>query len=393
MVFDLDLCESRDMSPTEEADSWLTASERARASGDWGEAIACVDRAEARVGALLPLALRRITLLRESARFDEALAGCQSVLSEHPFCADAHLADGFVRLLRGDWREGWSRREWRWRQPEFRRLIPTGLPAWDGGPAPGRRLRVVHEQGLGDLIQFSRYLPAIRQRVGSLVVETPRPLLSLMRASFAEIEFEPVGNPVQADLWVGLMSLPERLAATLQTIPSSGGYLSWPEPDPPIGKGTSERLRIGLAPAGNPGHLNDRFRSIPAASWAPLSGLTGVEWFRVQPEVEERYLPQVPMGSPPWPLDDFAATARWMATLDLVVTVDTSVAHLAGALGVPVWILLPFAPDWRWGISGEESYWYRSARLFRQDRAGDWAPVLDALVSALQLHPNRPHGH
>lgn len=360
-----------------------------RNAGRMEEALALVDGALEVAGDLPPLLVARITLLRELGRWDAALQTSARLLDLHPHLAEAHLAEGFIRLLIGDWPRGWACREWRWQQPAYRRLIPKDLPVWDGSRRPGCRLRVVHEQGLGDFLQFSRYFPAVQERVGSLVVETPPPLLGLMRHSFPAIGFAPAGTGPAADAWVGLMSLPERLQASPVSIPHPDGYLMPPEPAPPgagragtASEPTSRYLRVGLAPTGNPRHFNDRFRSLFHGACVGLAGVKGVTWYRIQPESA----PQcgLPLEDPPFPLENMAATAHWMRSLDLVISVDTSVAHLAGALGCPVWILLPYAPDWRWGQVGDRTPWYASARLFRQIRPADWSSVMESLREGLE---------
>lgn len=371
----------------------LLEADRLRASGRLEEALGKVDSALGSAGDLPPLLLARVTLLRELGRCSEALEASTRLLTTHPNLAEAHVAEGFVRLLVGDWSRGWSCREWRWQQPAFRRLIPRGIPVWDGSPCRDDRLRVVPEQGLGDFIQCCRFLTEVRTRVGSVVVETPRPLLRLMQASFAGIDFVPEGSKVEADVWVGLMSLPERLRASPQSLPSPGDYLLMSRQEPqgavPVGhpapgeppRTTPRPLRIGVAPSGNPRHFNDRLRSLPAGALEPLARARDVEWYRIQPENPVEC--GLSLQNPPWPLHDLADTARWMHSLDLILSVDTSVAHLAGALGRPVWILLPFAPDWRWGLNGERSPWYASARLLRQSRPADWSTVVTDLSARL----------
>ena len=368
-----------------------------RSGGRMEETLALVDGALQAAGDLPPLLMARITVLRELGRCDAALQTSTRLLALHPHLAEAHLAEGFVRLLVGDWARGWACREWRWQQAVYRRLVPKELPVWDGSRRPGCRLRVIHEQGLGDFLQFSRYFPEVRERVGSLVVETPPPLLGLMRNSFPAIGFVSTGARVEADAWVGLMSLVERLQASPCSIPCPGGYLVPPEAVPSetgrllhsadakagsaIHPG-SRSLRVGLAPTGNPRHFNDRFRSLPRECCARLEDLGDVLWYRVQPECPQHC--GLSLGDPPFLLDDMAATARWIQSLDLVITVDTSVAHLAGGLGCPVWILLPHAPDWRWGLAGDRTPWYASARLFRQVRPADWSTVMESLRQGLE---------
>jgi hypothetical protein len=371
----------------------LRASDVARSAGDFTGALRVIDTTLATAGDDTALRLARVHLLRECGRLQESLAEVDDLLKKRPFLAEAHLASGFLRLLSGDWSQGWAQREWRWHRPEYRRSMPPSLPVWDGSDSPKLRLRVIHEQGLGDALQFSRFFREIRQRVGSLEVETPPALMGLMTHAFPEIDSLVVpGAPTTADAWIGLMSLPERLQVTPATIPHASGYLRLPTPALPESPikllepvpDRPRRLQIGLAPAGNPNHANDRFRTPPTEVFSALCHSVDADWWWVQPEVPDRLLNTLPVQAPPWPLNDFTDTARWMAVLDLVISVDTSAAHLAGALGRPTWILLPFAPDWRWGAAGTTTPWYDAARLYRQARPLDWDSALQSLITDLQ---------
>ena len=367
----------------------LRDSDLARSRGDFDEALRLLDRAVEAMGEEPALLLARVTVLRESGDHSAALTAATHLLRRHPLMAEGHLAEGFIRLLIGDWRGGWTHREWRWNRPEYRRLAPTDIPVWDGTPNPDCRLRVVHEQGLGDFIQFLRYLPTTLDRVGSLVVETPAPLLRIAATSYPDIDFVPEGSKPRADVWVGMLSLPERLGAASDSIPDPAGYLSTTSASPrtPRNRQASPRgrlLRIGVAPSGNPKHPNDRLRTPSPEIFQPLAAIDGVDWCRIQPHDPGRPEISPSLQEPPWPLTDFSETARLMESLDLVLSVDTSVAHLAGALGLETWILLPFAPDWRWGASGDTTPWYRTARLYRQPRPADWHSVLDRVVLDLR---------
>ena len=381
------------VSPGKAAENLLVESNLAKARGDLDRAIVCIEEAITLAGELQPLLLNRAGLLRESRQFASALQTLDRLLGLYPYSVDGHLAEGFIRMLMGDWDRGWRKREWRWNHPHFRKLMPPQLPVWDGSSAFQSRLWVVLEQGFGDFIQFSRLLPEIRNRVGEVIVRVPKALMSMARCSFPQIKWVEESEVPIADCWVGLMSLPERLRLQPDQVTGADGYLKIPFDRLQNEAPSHGDLRIGLVHAGNSGHANDRFRSMSVEALSGLAEIPGVRWCQVQPEVRDANRLPMKLESPPFPLKDFAATALWIQSLDLVLSVDTSVAHLAGALGIPVWILLPYAPDWRWGVHGVESIWYRSARLFRQPRPLDWAAVLQDVRGQLPAFKAARHGN
>jgi hypothetical protein len=208
--------------------------------------------------------------------------------------------------------------------------------------------------------------------------------LRLAQSSFPQIEFQPEETASPADTWVGLLSLPERL----QWIPPEEAPLPYLQVDPPLPSRQPHPKapirRIGWVSAGNPEHFNDRNRSLGPESFGQFRLPASIQAFRVQPDTRLSDNLSFNSHAPEIELNDFSDTARWLETLNLVVTVDTSVAHLAGGLGIPVWILLPYAPDWRWGTDGETTRCYRSARLFRQPRPTDWQSVLQSVQESLE---------
>jgi hypothetical protein len=251
---------------------------------------------------------------------------------------------------------------------------------------------VARDQGFGDFIQMMRYFPEVKRRGGTLVVEVPRPLERLAHAcaSIDEVRVvRTVERPLSdVELHVPLMTLPRIFETRLESIPAPVPYLV---PDPalvarwaPHVSATAER-RIGIAWAGNEVHADDRHRSARLEELAPLAAVDGVAWFSLQKGRDERRsacgeFRFTPLGAQ---IGDFAETAAIVAQLDLVVTVDTAVAHVAGALGKPVWVLLPFVPDWRWMLDREDSPWYPTMRLFRQGADRRWAPVIERVVACL----------
>jgi Flp pilus assembly protein TadD, contains TPR repeats len=337
-------------------------------------------------------------VLRDQGRFDDALAACDAALSLVPGQPTWRANRATLLLQLGRFAEGWDDYESRWQADGFTEARDRApLPAWDGGDPSGRTILLQGEQGLGSMIQFARYAPVVAARGARVLLQAPRPLVRLFRHSFepphgavdAIIE---KGAPVPAcDLQAPLMSLPRLCGTTLETIPADVPYL---RADPASVAAWRQRLgddghrRVGLVWAGNPAHANDRNRSTPADALAPL--VVGAP-----PDV--RFV-SLQVGSPPPPallaaglvdaspeLADFAETAAAIMNLDLVISVDTAVAHLAGALAKPVWLLTPPIPEWRWLIDRDDSPWYPTMRLFRQDRPGDWAGVIDRVAAAL-LH-------
>jgi Flp pilus assembly protein TadD len=327
--------------------------------------------------------------LQDQCRFDEALASYDTALQLKPDNVDAHWNRGFVLLLKGDFAQGWREHEWRHRrkvQPP--RSFPQ--PLWHGEDI-GKRIILLHdEQGLGDTLHFMRYAPLVAARGARVLVQVQRPLLRLAAASLAGIEVFVEGDLMPPfELHSPLLSLPFACATTLDTIPAQIPYL---KVDPATAArwrnriGTTGGLKVGLAWAGNPQHKNDRNRSIALERLAPLFEVAGVRWFSLQVGERAADLVHAPAGriaDLAERLTDFAETAAAVAGLDLVIAVDTAVAHLAGALGKPVWVLLPFVPDWRWLIDRADSPWYPTARLFRQPGRDDWESVAQAVRAAL----------
>jgi tetratricopeptide (TPR) repeat protein len=312
----------------------------------------------------------------------EGIAACEEAITLRPDFVQAHWNLATAALLAGDFARGFAAYEWRKRHDRFRRdFIDLPGPVWTGDAPAGRTILVHAEQGLGDTIQFARYLPSIAALGGQAVLACERPLLPLLTTlPGARVTAKDAPLP-RYDTWIDQMSLPHVFATRPDTIPSAAGYL---RADPARAAQWRARLphgrKIGLAWGGNPAHSNDRRRSLPPEALARLLALGGGSAVNLQvgPRAGETGLPDLS----PF-LTDYAETAALIANLDLVLTVDTSVAHVAGALGVPCWVLLPFAPDWRWMLGRNDTPWYDSLRLFRQPRPGDWGGVIDAVAAAL----------
>jgi hypothetical protein len=263
-------------------------------------------------------------------------------------------------------------------------------PKWDGSDLNGRRILLYGEQGLGDSIQFARYIPMVAQRGGRIVLACQPELVDLLKQIQPLEECVPNDRvPPPHDVYCALLSLPAVLGTRPETIPASVPYLT---PDPVKTEFWRKRLegetrrKIGLAWAGRPIHPNDRNRSMSLSQLAGLADVPDAAFYSLQKREGSEQAAHAPMPLTDWTseLHDFTDTAALMANLDLIISVDTSVVHLAGALGRPVWVLLPFIPDWRWMFDRTDSVWYPTMRLFRQPALGDWKTPIGKLLEALR---------
>ncbi len=318
-------------------------------------------------------------VLRDARRFAQADARFAEALALAPGRADVHLARAVGRLVRGDLAAGWEGFERRWRR------FPS--PAWAGEAVEGRTVLLHAEQGFGDTIQFARYAPMLARRGARVVLAVQPGLVRLLRGLDPAVMVLAQSDPPPAhDAHCPLLSLPRGFGTTLATVPAQIPYLA---ADPEAAAAWRERLaarpglRVAFVWAGNPKHINDRNRSIPVDALAPLFGVPGIRPFSLQTADAARSAHRLPLENLEPHIRDFADTAAVLANLDLVVAVDTAVAHLAGAMGRPCWVLLPYAPDWRWLLERSDSPWYPSLRLFRQERPGDWGPVIGKVAAAL----------
>jgi tetratricopeptide (TPR) repeat protein len=322
--------------------------------------------------------------LQSAGRLEEAARCFVRAIELKPQYVQAHINLATNWLLQGNFAGGWLEYEWRLKLPPLRDF---GRPRWNGEPLGGARILLYAEQGLGDTLQFLRYLPGVQAAGGTIVLEVQQQLRRLAE-ELPGIEVLAAGELLpDFDLYYPLMSLPSIFGTNLDRLPAP--YLSVPREAVAKAAGflwPADGLRVGLVWAGNPTHIRDRFRSIPPALLEPLLDLEGAQFFSLQIDslqvagphpADERITDLAPE------IEDMADTAALIAHLDLVIAADTSVAHLAGALGRPVWVMLPFAPDWRWLLGREDSPWYPAMRLFRQTKPGDWIEVMEAVRSAL----------
>lgn len=336
-------------------------------------------------------------VLQDQRRWSEALDCFDRALAADPAHATAHGNRALLLLLLGRLAEGFAEYEWRWRMPGFSTpLRDFRQPRWGGGALAARTLFVHAEQGLGSAIQFARFVLAAVGRGGPVILECQRPLERLFRQSLAAPAGPAAAVTVKGealpefDTHAPLMSLPHLLGTTLETVPAEVPYLRPHEDDRAKWQArlsAAARPRIGLTWAGNPEHENDRNRSMPASALAPLIEGASGSFFSLQVPAGPADLARLPPGrvtdlAPD--LHDFAETAAAIHSLDLVISVDTAVAHLAGALARPVWLLLPHLPEWRWMLDRPDTPWYPTMRLFRQAAAGDWGSVVASVTVELQ---------
>ncbi len=328
--------------------------------------------------------------LKDQNRLQEAIACYQNALAINPDHASAHHNLGYVLLLLGDLQQGFAEYEWRWRVKNFKPPRDFEQPLWDGTNLTGKTILLYAEQGFGDTIQFIRYAAQLAQQGGRVIVECQASLLRLLQTAAGVDQWVSRGELLpEFDTHAPLLSLPYHLGTTLETIPSQVPYLSPPASDAVrLRSRPDTQLKVGLVWAGSPTHRNDHNRSCGLAPLLELLQVSGVQFYSLQKGPRSADLAQQDLTSQhidnlSEQLDDFADTAAAIAQLDLVISVDTAVAHLAGALAKPVWVLQSFAPDWRWMLDRSDSPWYPTMRLFRQQQPGDWAGVVAAVKAAL----------
>lgn len=313
---------------------------------------------------------------------DAARDGLIEVLAATQDDFDAHLALSHVLLATGEFLPGWAEYEWRLRSPLHQRLSPAMTrPAWNGMAMPGRRLLLVADQGFGDAIQFARFIPLAAGRCGGVTLVCPAPLLPLFArlpgVSACVPDFAAAGHH---DAHAFLGSLPHIFGTVSHDIPASVPYLPQPGTRP------SGPRTVGLVWAGNPENSSDWRRSIPLARLTRLAGVPGVRLVSLQARASTDDRPAMlamNLVEPARPFADFADTAAAIGAVDLLISVDSAPAHLAGAMGRPVWVLVHQPADWRWGLGRTDSPWYPSMRLFRQRIAGDWDTPIQELTTAL----------
>ena len=355
----------------------------------WNEALACYGRALEMTPNSAEAMNNRGNVLHSIGRFDEAQNDFEQAIVIDPEYADPHLNLSLQLLMQGRWTEAWPEFEWRWRTPQmepFRR--PFSEPQWDGTPKPGATLLVHAEQGLGDTLNFIRYAPLAAARVGRLVLESQPSLVSLL-AGMEGIEAVVARTDVlpSFDMHIPLLSLPGIFGTTPETVPLAEPYLRAPagiDVPLPVGDG----LKVGLVWAGNPRNPFDPSRTAGLAYLKALLDVPDCTFYSLQhgdpgdqiaaEGMQNRIHDLRPL------LTDFAATAALVDQLDVVISICTSVAHLAGGMGVETWVMLSQDADWRWMRERNDSPWYPSVRLFRQKQLDDWPELAGRVARTLK---------
>jgi tetratricopeptide (TPR) repeat protein len=345
--------------------------------------------------------VNRAVTLRELGRMDEALESYQAALAVRPDYDEVHYCEALCRLLIGDFERGWEKNEWRWQTEALRNSKRSfSQKLWLGADDIAGKTILLHaEQGFGDTLQFCRYVPMVAARGTRVILEVQRPLQALMASLPGAAQVISRGDPLPAfDMHCPLLSLPLAFGTRLETIPSTARYLAAPESKvrawrDPLGK--HDRPRIGLVWAGNPrkelpnANRIDSQRSMAFGHFAPLFFVSGCEFYSLQKgddavkQLRDSAFSELVIDRTRG-LDDFSDTAALIENLDLVIAVDTAVAHLAGALGKPFWLLNRFNTCWRWLLDRDDSPWYPAARQFRQDESRDWDNVIARVVPALR---------
>jgi hypothetical protein len=361
------------------------------------EAIICGQRAIALQPHLAPAYVNLGAAWLRQGLLEKALEAYRWAVNQRPDLANARNTLGIMQLLSGQYEEGWKEYEQRWNDPDWTkywRHIP--VPQWDGQPLAGGTLWLHTEQGLGDTMHFFRYLARVGERVGAgrVALVCPPALMRLLKSApdcpVAIVAYETwdFANLPSTDRFLPLTSLP----AVLGLYEPLGMPRPYLEADPALRARWRSRLaglpglKVGVVWAGSSVHRRDRQRSLPLAQLSPLFRLPGVTFVSAQigPQTIGEDLSSVGVIDVSADISDLADTAALFAELDLIISADTATAHLAGALGRPVWTLLPALPDWRWGLEGDETPWYPSMRLFRQKTAGNWAEVIESVAFELR---------
>jgi tetratricopeptide (TPR) repeat protein len=356
--------------------------------GEFEEAIACAKQVvELRPNSWAAYNTLAI-VLRESGQVRESLGPYEKALAMNPEGAELHWNYSLSLLQAGDFERGWKEFEWRLRSEKmkFNRGLPQ--PKWDGSEVPGKTVLLMTEGGLGDALQFIRYAPMVAERAGRVILECQEELLRILALPcISEVVARGKALP-PFDFQIPLQSLPEAFGTDLSSIPARVPYLSAPAQSVAYWKerlADEKRFKVGLAWAGsNKNTYDKRPRSLEI--YAPLANLPGVRFFGLQkgPEGKQAIpvgLELINLGDE---LHDMGDTAGLAANLDLVISIDTSIVHLAGAMGKPVWVLLPFVCDFRWLCDREDSPWYPTMRLFRQGKREGWVEVVKRIAEELE---------
>lgn len=331
-------------------------------------------------------------IFQHQHRLNQAIEYYQKAIEIRYQFPDAHFNLGMALLQMGEYPQGFAESEWRWQTNKFTPFI-CPQPLWDGSDLSGKTILIHTEQGSGDAIQFIRYIPLVAERKCRIILVCIPDLMPLF-ATIPHIDkMIPPGDIATSefDVYAPLMSLPHILGTTLDTIPAQIPYLEAREQNfvsPILHSSQSNKLKVGIVWCGSPTHKNDRNRSCQLDDFVPILNMKNIDFFSLQKVTKPTDLAKLQefnLCDLSYYLRDYGDTARAIAQLDLVITVDTSVAHLAGALGKPVWTLLCYSPDWRWMLERSDTPWYPTMRLFRQSQPRDWVEVFNRVAEALNM--------
>lgn len=326
------------------------------------------------------------------SQINEAIINYQKAIKIDLNFAEAHFHLSHANLLSGNFEEGWKEYDWRLKTKDMGFQHSFSQPPWTGFDIKNATILIYVDQGMGDAIQFSRYIPFVAQRGAKVLIGCQKELISLLQR--VEGVNQIIGYPQPLpdfDVYCPLSSLPVIFNTTLDTIPQNIPYIpndfdlsnKWKEKL----KRDISKLKIGLTWAGNPKNTKIRYKSFSLDTLSPLANFYDITFYSLQKEEAAKEAKNPPMGMKLFDyteeLNNFSDTAALIENLDLVISVDTAVAHLTGALGKPIWILLPFAPDWRWMLNRDDSPWYPTMRLFRQPSFGDWETVIESIKNEL----------
>ncbi|CAN5363906.1 tetratricopeptide repeat protein [soil metagenome] len=337
-------------------------------------------------------------LLSERMRIDESLAALDRAIALKPDHATARYNRGFVHLLRGEYRSGWEGYDWRFRMPALLPHAPKfSQPRWDGSDLTGKTILLLGEQGVGDNIQFARYATPLAARGGQVILGCQKSVAALLATIPGVKRVVSESDPLPPfDTWIPMLSVPALLGTTLENIPATVPYIFPDQRKVDEWKSTlapqRAALNIGLAWAGNPNQANDRNRSANLAALKPFAGIANTKIFSLQKGAASEQIAQAsfPLVDLTEKLSDFSDTAALIANLDVVISVCTSVAHVAGAMGKPTLTMLCFNADWRWLMQRGDSPWYPTMKLFRQAIQGDWESVSLRVRQELEARLHAP---
>jgi len=328
--------------------------------------------------------------LQKMGRTGDAIASLERAITDEPDSPDLHWNLSLALLQHGDYGRGWAEYEWRWKTPTFLAFARDfGKPRWQGEDLTGKTIFIDTEQGFGDGIMFSRYAPLVAERGGRVILECRPQLNRLFESLDGVVELVDLGaEPPEYDLHAPLMSLPYLFETTMETLPASVPYLTVPEGTPVDSRiAEAEGLSIGIVWAGSPTRVDNHKRSCELADFAPLFAVPGTRFFSLQVGPFQDQLNDADNSAGVIDLaddlNDFGDTAAAIQALDLVISVDTGVLHLAGALGKTAWSLMSKPTGFLWQDERADSAWYPTLKLFRQSDPGDWGPVFDAAAKEL----------